>query len=226
MAVTVSLFSGCGGLDLGAAQAGARIHVAVEPNQDAADSLEANFDESLGGVIRRPIEEVASSDLLSRLPSEPVLLIGGPPCTPFSKSGMWLDWKRAGMDPAARLLDEYVRVLTDLRPAAFVLENVRGLVFNNRQSRPSFDRLLKSLWDAGYSFRWRVLDAADYGVAQKRERLFVIGLRARDAPDFPPPSHGSDRGNNELIKPARPHITSNAALLRVDPFAEADARPT
>ncbi len=216
MTIAVSLFSGCGGLDLGAERAGAEVQVALEVDHDAADSLEKNFRHLVGPVVRSDILDVPPDELLSGLHSDPDLLIGGPPCTPFSKSGMWLEWKREGLDPDASLLDEYVRILREARPKAFILENVRALTFNNRQSRPSFDRLLEGIKAAGYDCRFDVLNAADYGVPQNRQRLFIVGVeKGSTVPDLPQPSHfgmveRSISGGGEV-----PHVTAGQALRNV-----------
>ena len=122
----------------------------------------------------------------------PDLLVGGPPCVAFSKSGFWLDWKRDGVDPAASLLQAYTRVLAEARPRYFILENVYALTFNNKASRPAFTRLLAEIEAAGYRFRWQVLNAADFGVPQDRPRLCVVGCRKRDTlPDLPDPTQPS-----------------------------------
>ena len=216
MAVTVSLFSGCGGLDLGAERAGATVQAALEIDLDAADSLEKNFTHLVQPVIREDILNVATDDLLAGLRVDPDLLIGGPPCTPFSKSGMWLEWKREGLDPDASLLDEYVRILREARPKAFILENVRALTFNNRQSRPSFERLLAGIERAGYKYRLDVLNAADFGVPQNRQRLFIVGSRSGfGLPALPEPTHfgtveRARSGGGDL-----PHVTAGEALQKV-----------
>ena len=108
-------------------------------------------------------------------PKEPVLLVGGPPCTPFSKSGFWLEQKRESRDPNASLLDEYVRVVREARPEAFILENVQGLTYKTHKAQ--FDRLLRGLGDLGYNPQWRVLLAADYGFA--KADLEAIETKAR-----------------------------------------------
>src|SRR4051812_18854533 len=113
--VAISLFSGAGGLDLGVERAGYEVRAAVEYNQDAADTMDKNFPRLHSPVIRKniiktPTEEIIAAAGLSE--SDTIdLLVGGPPCTPFSKSGFWLDWKREGLDPDASLLQEYTRVL-------------------------------------------------------------------------------------------------------------------
>ncbi len=216
MAVTVSLFSGCGGLDLGAESAGAEVQAALEIDDDAADSLEKNFRHLAGPVVRQDILEVATDHLLAPLRSDPDLLIGGPPCTPFSKSGMWLEWKRDGLDPDASLLDEYVRILREAQPRAFILENVRALTFNNKQSRPSFERLLRGIRKAGYDCRFDVLNAADFGVPQNRQRLFVVGSRrGTPVPELPLPTHFGMVERSHSGGGDTPHTTAGEALRRV-----------
>ena len=90
----------------------------------------------------------------------------GPPCTPFSKSGYWLDYKREDRDPDASLLDEYARVVEEAQPEAFILENVQGLTY--RTHRRQLARLLQRLDAAGYRPKWKVHNAADFGVPQLR----------------------------------------------------------
>jgi len=213
----ISLFSGAGGLDAGVEAAGFEVAAAVEADHDAADTMEKNFDKLASPVIRADILGVASRDLLRAAGlkgrERPALLIGGPPCTPFSKSGFWLDWKRAGLDPAASLLQAYTRVLAETRPRAFILENVYALTYNNLQSRPHFDRLLREIDEAGYAFRWAVLNAADYGVPQLRPRLFVVGApKGSPIPELPSASHGGPWERRMTGWGFQPHVTAGAAL--------------
>ncbi|MBA2438456.1 MAG: DNA cytosine methyltransferase, partial [Acidimicrobiia bacterium] len=147
--------------------------------------------------------------------ARPDLLIGGPPCTPFSKSGFWLDWKRDGLDPNASLLQAYTRVLAEARPRAFILENVYALTYQNKASRPAFERLLREIGNAGYQYHWEVLNAADYGVAQLRPRLFVVGVpKGRRPPELPTPTHGGrwERRSTGDVGD-RPHVTTGEALV-------------
>ncbi|MEX2553045.1 MAG: DNA cytosine methyltransferase [Actinomycetota bacterium] len=225
--MAISLFSGAGGLDLGAEAAGFHVAAAVELNEDAADALEKNFPHLASSVIRRDILEVATGELLEAAGlgdgERPDLLIGGPPCTPFSKSGYWLEWKRAGLDPDASLLQAYTRVLSEAQPRAFILENVYALTFNNKASRPHFERLLRELGEAGYEFRWRVLNAADYGVPQARPRLIIVGTRrghGSSVPDLPVATHfGQWERRTSGATDGQPHVTAGEALegLMADP---------
>ncbi len=224
----ISLFSGAGGLDLGIEAAGFRTLAAVEWDEDAADTMEKNAPEyfpELREVLRADLyplaagagEGVTTRDILRAAGlsgrERPDLLVGGPPCVAFSKSGFWLDWKRDGIDPAASLLQAFTRVLAEARPRFFVLENVYALTFNNKASRPAFTRLLREIEEAGYRYRWDVLNAADYGVPQARPRLFVVGCRKREKlPELPLPTHHGNWERRKTGGGPLPHVTNGEAL--------------
>jgi DNA (cytosine-5)-methyltransferase 1 len=157
--------------------------------------MEKNFGRLVSPVICEDILDTPTREILRaaglRAGQRPDLLIGGPPCTPFSKSGFWLEWKREGLNPGASLLQAYTRVLTGARPRRFVLENVYALTYRNKASRPAFDRLMRESDAAGYHCDAKVLNAADYGVPQGRPRLFIIGIpNDEPCPRLPDPTHG------------------------------------
>jgi DNA (cytosine-5)-methyltransferase 1 len=226
--VAISLFSGAGGLDLGVERAGFATAAAVEWDDDAAETMEKNapvhFPElrevlranlyplaagADGGVTTRDILRAAGLGSRER----PDLLVGGPPCVAFSKSGFWLDWKRDGVDPAASLLQAYTRVLAEAKPRYFILENVYALTFNNKASRPAYERLLQEIEAAGYRYRAKVLHAADYGVPQARPRLFIVGARGRDKlPDLPAATHHGRWERRQTDGGPLPHVTAGEAL--------------
>lgn len=215
--VAISLFSGAGGLDLGAENAGYQVRAAVEWDRDAVATMERNFSHLASPVIQRDILRVSTEEILAAAglsaAERPDLLIGGPPCTPFSKSGFWLEWKRDGLDPTASLLQEYTRVLREARPHRFVLENVYALTYDNKASRPAYQRLMREIDEAGYHCRARVLNAADYGVPQARPRLFVIGLPKDVAlPGHPTPTHGGSWERRTTGHGGRSHVTTAEAL--------------
>jgi DNA (cytosine-5)-methyltransferase 1 len=215
--VGISLFSGAGGLDLGAEAADYEIRAAVEWSDDAAETMEKNFEHLASPVIRKNILDVPTKQILEaaglRPGGRPDLLIGGPPCTPFSKSGFWLEWKREGLDPDASLLQAYTRVLAEARPHRFILENVYALTYNNKASRPAFERLMKEIDDAGYRAVPKVLNAADYGVPQSRPRLFIMGVpKDEPAPVHPVPTHGGQWERRASGDAERPHVTAGEAL--------------
>ncbi len=225
--IAISLFSGAGGLDLGAEQAGYEVRAAVEWDRDAAATMEKNFRHLASPVLQKDIMATPTREIIRAAGLRPGqrldLLIGGPPCTPFSKSGFWLEWKREGLDPGASLLQAYTRILAEARPRRFVLENVYALTYNNKASRPAFERLLREIDAAGYHCHAEVLHAADYGVPQARPRLFIIGVpKDEPLPSLPAPTHGGRWERRVTGDPQRPHVTAGEALagLVTDPEPE------
>jgi DNA (cytosine-5)-methyltransferase 1 len=180
----VSLFTGAGGLDIGVERAGFQTRAAVEFDEIAQTSLIENrrgFFPGLSGdalfsdIVTLDFEELLAAAALDA--GEADLLHGGPPCTPFSKSGYWLAYKRAGEDPKASLLDSYVEALRVVQPKAFLMENVFGLAYANH-NRAILDRFLAGVRMAGYAHDQKVILAADHGVPQLRQRFFVVGVRS------------------------------------------------
>jgi DNA (cytosine-5)-methyltransferase 1 len=223
----ISLFSGAGGLDLGCEAAGFTTVAAVESNETARDTLLANGCRSFPALSAESIlsdaVELDHRDLLDRAglaAGEADLVHGGPPCTPFSKSGYWLAYKRAGSDPKASLVDTYTDIVRVVRPKAFLMENVYGLAYRN-QNRAVLNRFIRRMNEAGYSFDKRIILAADYGVPQLRQRLVCVGFRddllevPRAFWRFPWPSathsgpHETRGGWDESLTP---HVTAGQAL--------------
>jgi DNA (cytosine-5)-methyltransferase 1 len=188
----ISLFSGVGGLDLGVHRAGFDLRVGLEYDADSAASLRANhYPGHPERVIERSIVDVPTAEILEVAdlrPGEAALVVGGPPCTPFSKSGNWLEYKRTGQDPDASLLDEFARVVVEARPAAALMENVWGLSYKNHNTVP-LSSLVARLTTAGYVVDWKVLNAADHGIPQLRKRLFLYATLGITPPAFPAPTH-------------------------------------
>ena len=198
----VSLFSGGGGLDLGLAMADFDTRVAVEWERYACHTLRENRDRRvrlsnghvyLDGceVIESDVRAVSSDQILDagRLqPGEAMLLAGGPPCVTFSVAG-----RREGLtSETGRLFEEYVRVLEAIRPVGLVYENVKGLltaVGSDGTPGGAFAEIRHAIESAGYAISWRLVNAADYGVPQQRERVIILGLRGDKAPGFPDPTH-------------------------------------
>jgi DNA (cytosine-5)-methyltransferase 1 len=192
----ISLYTGAGGLDIGLEAAGFKVGAAVEFDSKACQTLRANHRwPVIEGDIHGP---EATSEHLSEIsglaPEMPDLLVGGPPCQPFSKSAYWKsgDTKRLD-DPRADTLTAYLRVLRDLRPRAFLLENVHGLAYAGKdEGLQLLKKTIKAInADVGteYSFSLAKVNAADYGVPQTRERVIVIGSRDGKVFRFPQPTH-------------------------------------
>ncbi|NJL29018.1 MAG: DNA cytosine methyltransferase [Thermoanaerobaculia bacterium] len=190
----ISLFTGAGGLDLGFEAAGFSTAVAVEMDPEAVATLRHNRD---WPVIDRDIHDISSAELLSTAKlgeAEADVLIGGPPCQPFSKAGYWANGATLRLeDPRAGTLGAYLRVLRETLPRAFLLENVPGLAYRGKnEGLELVERVVKQInRERGTHYQLAVarLNAADYGTPQLRERLFVVGSRDGVELSFPAPTH-------------------------------------
>lgn len=188
----ISLFSGAGGMDYGFEAAGFQTAVAVEIDHDCCETLRRN---TSWAVIERSIFDVPSSEILKTAKlkrGEADLLIGGPPCQPFSKSGYWARGDSLRLnDPRSNTLNAYLRVLEDALPRAFVLENVEGLAFAGKDEGLALllDKIkqINRNTKSAYAPCFQILNAADYGVPQVRSR-FVLAA-SRDGRPFEFPSH-------------------------------------
>ncbi|HEX8583327.1 MAG TPA: DNA cytosine methyltransferase [Allosphingosinicella sp.] len=189
----VSLFSGCGGLDLGLKRAGFNTLAAVELDADCVASFKANFPEA--DVLCADIVGWPEGDMQEwfRQFKQPIaLLAAGPPCPPFSKSRFWrTDLPKGFADPdGAGSFRAVLAAIRMARPLAFVIENVKGLTY--RGNRAALDSVVKDAEELGYSVTWTVVNAADFGVAQLRERCFVVGLLGGKPFEFPSPTHAKE----------------------------------
>lgn len=183
----VSLFSGAGGLDLGFRAAGFSTIAAVEADTDCCSTLRANGFQS---VVNDRVEAWLKTEQAAAM--EPDVLIGGPPCQPFSKSAYWSNSSAQGLaDKRASCLTTFFDAVALLRPKCFLIENVPGFVTAGGVSHVG--EALETLRNAGlrYNFVWRVLNCADYGVPQKRLRFFGLGSLETEL-SFPSRSHCPD----------------------------------
>jgi DNA (cytosine-5)-methyltransferase 1 len=211
---SVELFAGCGGLALGIARAGFKHDIVIESDHDSVSTLKSNKKRNVRHVRDWNIEQFDTRDLDFRSLRGVDLLSGGPPCQPFSIGGLHL-----GPRDPRNMWPEAIRIIAELRPKAFMLENVRGLF------RPAFKPYLEYItlqltyphiaqktdetWrehfrrlrqhDAGrgkpaYRVLSRAINAADYGAAQKRHRAIFIGLATRYGEEwsFPEATHSQE----------------------------------
>ncbi len=161
---TISLFSGAGGLDIGAIMAGAHIVFANDMMKEACMSYSTNIGSH---IINGDINSV-----MNRLDGiEDVdMVIGGPPCQGFSVAG-----KMDVNDKRSQLIWSYVKVVSKVKPKAFIMENVKALGLLDKW-KPIREKLLLEFRNLGYSVNFIILNASDYDVPQARERIFVIGI--------------------------------------------------
>ena len=167
----ISTFAGGGGSSLGYSMAGYRELLAVEWDQNAVDTLRLNFPHVPiyhGDIAKLSVDECLK--LAGIKPGELGVLDGSPPCQGFSTAG-----KRQIDDPRNSLFREYVRLLRGLKPKAFVMENVSGMV--KGKMKLVFAEILRELKASGYNVKARLLNAMYFGVPQSRQRMIFIGVR-------------------------------------------------
>jgi len=216
MRKVISLYTGAGGLDLGFEAAGFETAVAVEIDPEAVATLRHNRS---WPVLDLDIHTIFSRKLLAAAglqAGEADALIGGPPCQPFSKSGYWASGDTLRLDdPRAGTIGAYLRVLRDTLPKTFLLENVPGLAYQRKSE--GLELIARTIHrinrDRGTSYTLSVakLNAADFGVPQIRERVFVIGAREGQKFSFPKPTH-VQMDSSLLPLRQKPYVTAWDAI--------------
>ncbi len=214
-AISISLFTGAYGLDLGLEQAGFHTITVVEKDRDAVKTIAINRPFLQESAIPREIQNVTSQQLLEEggrvlnlgralQPQEVDLVTGGPPCQPFSTAG-----KRGSViDPRGSLFMDFIRIVKEVQPRFFLMENVKGLLSAPLRHRPINQRgkdypplepdeipgaalkvVLSEMQAIEYNVVYNLLEAADYGVPQNRERVIFIGSRDGETATFPIPKY-------------------------------------
>lgn len=213
--ISLSLFSGAFGLDLGLEKAGFNTVSVIEIDRDCNKTIAINRPHLSKCAIPRDIREIDSQQLLQEggrtlelnrplQVGELDLVTGGPPCQPFSTAG-----KRLSVgDPRGSLFIEFLRLIQEIQPRFFIMENVRGLLSAPIKHRPHKYRgsehlplepeempgaalkvILSEIENIGYQVTYKLLQAADYGVPQTRLRVFFLASRDREKLTFPTPTH-------------------------------------
>jgi DNA (cytosine-5)-methyltransferase 1 len=193
----ISLFAGCGGSDVGLAAAGVEVIWANELNASACEFYQVvTGNSNIEQADVRQIDKFPKSDLL----------VGCYPCQGYSQGGVRDSDRQINF-----LYREFDRALRQVKPKAFIVENVDGMRFGSNSELLQNQLLRFRL--AGYRVKWQVLNALDYGLAQNRKRLFIVGIRSRDKRtfEFPQPTHGDDglhryRTQRDVIWKWRSHV--------------------
>lgn len=208
---SISLFSGCGGLDLGLKKAGFRTALATDAEPLCEQAWQRNFP-GVPFVVSRVgmLSRAMLAEALGGRIGEVDLVAGGPPCPPFSKSRFYRkEMPRALDDPNGwETIDGYLNVLDWVRPRAFILENVKGLAY--KVHTEALETIIRRAEQLGYNVTTGVLNAADFGVPQIRERCFVAGTLDGTV-ELPRPTH-----SNDLTKGLSRWVTAGDVLSEID----------
>lgn len=231
----ISLFSGAGGLDLGLEMAGWSARYASDLDPCAVDTLSANRGALVGSSIRfmadasierADVRCLNGQEILGKIGAkrgEIPLLVGGPPCQSWSSAGR----QRGFDDPRGRLFSDFVRLANELESRWIMFENVRGLLTaRGADGRPgsALESIRSELLNRGYQTGVSLVNAADYGVGQRRVRLFVFGYRTGDTFAFPAPTHSKVSDHKRGLAS---WLTLGEVLADIQPPAEADViRPS
>lgn len=184
----IDLFAGIGGIRLGFQSVGGKCVFSSEWDVSAAKTYEANFGEfPFGDITKIPVSAIPDFDIL----------LAGFPCQPFSIIGDGAGFEH---ETQGTLFFNIEKILLKKRPKAFMLENVRHLTAHDKGK--TFQVILRHLKEAGYHVYHKVLNALDYGVPQKRERLIICGFRKQASFDFPSPTGGHESPHiSDILEP-------------------------
>lgn len=224
----IDLFAGAGGLSIGATDAGCEVRACVEIDAVACRTLRAN-ESYHGAVLEGDVSAISGLDLRAAAnlaPGDPLIVVGGAPCQPFSKAAYWIEdgeesrYRRARAagksvsrppaptearpDARRTLVEEFWRLIFESNADGFVFENVPSI--KHPRNRPVLDGFRQAAEFAGYQVTQVTANAAEHGVAQKRERVFLLGSK-RGAPAVPQPTHTLKDDENLL-----PALTAGEAL--------------
>ena len=230
----IDLFAGAGGLGLGAQQAGVDLRLSVDSDLYSCQTMAANPGLHMGRAVAGDVTALDGKQLRLEAglrASEDLIVIGGAPCQPFSKAAYWIDkgdeaaYRRArsrgeaalrpSETPTARpdsrrtLVHEFLRLVVETGAAGFVFENVPSIL--HPRNKHVFEALRADAEAAGYFTRTVIATATDYGAAQARQRVFLLGS-LESTPEQPEPTHAANPGDNlERWK------TAGDVLAEVDP---------
>lgn len=216
--VSVSLFSGAGGLDIASFMAGVPVISSTDFDSDCVETLKQNEDYfGKTTIIHGDLHQIESSvfsEIFENSGADKFIVIGGAPCQPFSKAGYWVGNKtRKGInDPRATLVDEYLRVVVDIQPDGFVFENVESLL--HPTNKVIVDRFIEIIEECGYNYKIVHGNALDYGVPQKRKRIFIIGTKGEFKREAPIKTH--DEPSNCKESGLKPYATVGPLISEFD----------
>lgn len=230
----IDLFSGAGGLGIGADLAGGELRLSVDNDQFSYETMQQNSDLHPGKALHRDVTTLSGPELRREAglsPREDLVIVGGAPCQPFSKAAYWVDkgdeaaYRRArsrgespskpSETPVARpdsrrtLVHEFLRLVLEANATAFVFENVPSIL--HPRNKHVFEALKNDASAAGYKTRTVVATATDFGAPQARQRVFLLGS-LETTPDEPVQTHAKLPSNDRL-----PWRTAGDALAELDP---------
>ena len=175
----ISMFSGAGGLDIGTQLAGIPVISSLDNFQDSVKTLSQNkffshTQHECGDITK--LDGRHYSELIKKSNPEKLIIVGGPPCQPFSKAGYWVtNEKRDSSNDPRNLIVPYFKIIEDIRPDGFVLENVESIL--HPSNKEAVETIYENMSRLGYYCSMLKINAAEYGIPQKRKRVFFLASK-------------------------------------------------
>ena len=235
----IDLFAGAGGIGIGANLAGGDLRLSVELEPICCQTLRLNHKHHPGAVIEADVSTLSGAELRARAgltKADPLIIVGGPPCQPFSKAAYWTDpgndsrYRRARArgveldrpapitkarpDDRRDLVGEFLNRISEAKADGFMFENVPSIT--HPRNRSILESLIQRAEAMGFKTTFLKANAAEFGVAQRRERVFLLGAR-RMRPNPPISTHSLETEHGVLLRPA---VTAGEALRQIDSQGE------
>lgn len=200
----ISFFSGAGGLDIGTQLAGVKVISSLDFDRDSVLTMKKNnffknSEHHLNNIAN--VSALDYSKVLKKNNPDKLILVGGPPCQPFSKAGYWkTNENRLGNEDPRNMIGQYLRLIEEVQPDGFILENVESLL--HPTNKIAIEGIKENLYRLGYNFIIYKANGIDFGVPQKRKRVFVIASKSKKIKGEPLKTHGSIKDiilNPELL---------------------------
>lgn len=205
----VSMFSGCGGVDLGFSQAGYNILWANDFDEDACETYRANIGEIIhGDVTQLEVPDIENLDVLT----------AGFPCQPFSNAGS----RKGTDDPKGQLYKQTFKFIEKMNPKVVVFENVRGILSTKTAKGKLIDEIVDTLTNQfGYHVNYRLLNFSHFGIPQNRIRVILIAIKNKNYLDhiFPEVTDGLDLTLEETLKGLTDEVPNQNEIMRLNPQA-------
>lgn len=190
----IGFFSGAGGLDIGTQLAGAKVISSLDFDRDSVETMKSNNYFRYSTHFHKDIKDVSASDyslIIKNNNPEKLILVGGPPCQPFSKAGYWItNEKRKASEDPRNMIGNYLRVINDIKPDGFLLENVESIL--HPTNKIAVEHLIEAIDKMGYHLDIIKSNALDYGVPQKRKRVFFVASKNQFKSELIK-THGSEK---------------------------------
>ncbi len=175
----IGLFSGAGGLDIGTQLAGVKVISSLDFDKDSVATMRANKYFSSSVHLHKDIKDITGNEyktIIKNNNPDKLILVGGPPCQPFSKAGYWRTHEnRLGADDPRNMIGNYLRLISEVKPNGFILENVESIL--HPKNIHAVDELVIAIEKLGYNYKICKVNAIEFGIPQKRKRVFIVASK-------------------------------------------------